>query len=255
MTDKELKKLSRIEVLELLLNSEKQKTELEQQLEEARQKNRELTEKLNSRELDIQEAGNIADASLKISGIFQCAQAAAESYLDNVKSLSEKQEAICAEREAKSKEEAERLTSQARAAGEELLARTGEDCTRQRTEAESYCTEIRNAAEKECLEQKEKTAQECQALQTMTDEYCTRLRTETESKCSTMEAEVTAKCEKTKADAKKEMESYWAELSGRMEEFYKAHEGMREMLSFFQLKMPEFPGSAGGAGAEKKEAE
>ncbi len=242
MTDKELKKLSRFEILELLLNSEKQNSELEKQLEEERKKVEELTEQLNSRNLDIQNAGNIADASLKVNGIFQCAQAAADQYLENIRNLSGRQEQICAEMEEAAKAEAERLTSEAKAICTELLTKTRSDCTKQQEDTESYCINLRTTTERECMEQKEKTAQDCQTLRDMTDEYCANLRTTTEQKYSTMEAEVTEKCERTKAKAKAEMESYWSELSGRMEEFYTAHEGMREMLSFFNMKTPDFSG-------------
>lgn len=242
MTDKDLKKLSRFEILELLLASEKQNSELEKQLEEERNKVAELTEKLNTRNLDIQNAGNIADAALKVSGIFQCAQAAADNYLENIIALSGKQEQICAEMESKSKAEADRITNEAKAYSSDLMIRTESECNQKQAETENYCRMLRNTTERECFEQKEQAANECQTLRNMTDQYCENLRTTTETKCSTMEAEITEKCDRTKARAKTEMESYWTELSGRMEEFYNAHEGMREMLSFFNMKTPDFSG-------------
>lgn len=80
MTEKELKKLTRAELLEILIYQTKQITELEQRLEEAE-------EALEDRRIRIQNAGSIAEASLELSGIFEAAQRAADQYLENVKAL------------------------------------------------------------------------------------------------------------------------------------------------------------------------
>lgn len=93
MTDKELKKLSRFEILELLLMSERQNAELKEKLKCEQEKVSELTRKLEEKKLDIEEAGNIAEAALKLQGIFESAQAAADVYLEHIKALSEKTEA------------------------------------------------------------------------------------------------------------------------------------------------------------------
>jgi hypothetical protein len=82
MTDKELKRLRRAELLEMLLEQTKRVEELEAELEK---KNRELEDK----RVSISEAGNIAEAALKLNGVFEAAQRAAEQYLENVKRNSE----------------------------------------------------------------------------------------------------------------------------------------------------------------------
>lgn len=73
-----LKKLSRLEILELFL---KQSEELAQVKEELKIAKEELAE----RRIAISESGSIAEAALKLSGIFEVAQKAANEYLDNVK--------------------------------------------------------------------------------------------------------------------------------------------------------------------------
>ncbi len=73
-----LKKLSRLEILELFL---KQSEELAQVKEELKIAKEELAE----RRIVISESGSIAEAALKLSGIFEVAQKAANEYLDNVK--------------------------------------------------------------------------------------------------------------------------------------------------------------------------
>ena len=78
MTNKELKKLTRAELLEMLLIQSREKQKLEEELAEAR---KELSEK----EIRIAESGSIAEAALKLSGVFEAAQRAADQYLENIK--------------------------------------------------------------------------------------------------------------------------------------------------------------------------
>ena len=81
MTDKELRKLKRVELLEMLIEQSKENEELKRQLEEAK-------EKLESRDIMLRQSGSIAEAALKLNGVFEAAQKAAEQYLENVKRIS-----------------------------------------------------------------------------------------------------------------------------------------------------------------------
>lgn len=72
-----LKKLTRQELLEMLIESEKHVDQLEKELEEAR-------EELDDRRIMIENSGSIAEAALRLSGIFEAAQAAADQYLENI---------------------------------------------------------------------------------------------------------------------------------------------------------------------------
>lgn len=75
MTDKELRKLSRVELLEMLLEQSKEVARLQEELNKA-------NEQLKSREILIDEAGSIAEAALQVNGIFDVAQEAADQYLE-----------------------------------------------------------------------------------------------------------------------------------------------------------------------------
>ena len=82
MTDKELKRLKRAELLQLLLTQSREIDRLRNELEEA-------NKKLNEREIRLEHSGSIAEAALSIRNVFEDAQAAAEVYLDNVRRKSE----------------------------------------------------------------------------------------------------------------------------------------------------------------------
>jgi hypothetical protein len=78
LSQKQIKKLKRVDLLELLVAQGEEIENLRVQLNDAKTQ-------LENREIAIKEAGSIAEASLKLNRIFQDAQAAADQYLQNVK--------------------------------------------------------------------------------------------------------------------------------------------------------------------------
>jgi len=84
MTDLELRKLNRMELLELLLEARRENEQLREQLKATE-------ELLNSRTIEIENAGSIAEAALALNGVFEAAQKAADQYLDNIRCLAEEQ--------------------------------------------------------------------------------------------------------------------------------------------------------------------
>lgn len=78
MTDKELKRLSRRELLEMLIVQTRRVELLEKRLEEANQK-------LADRSLLIADCGSLAEAVMKLNGVFEAAQNAADQYLENIR--------------------------------------------------------------------------------------------------------------------------------------------------------------------------
>ena len=80
MTDKEIRKLSRLELLELMVTISEENDVL-------RQKADDLQKQLDARSIDIDSAGSIAEASLELSGVFEAAQDAADRYLENIRKI------------------------------------------------------------------------------------------------------------------------------------------------------------------------
>ena len=79
MTDKELRKLRRGELLEMLLEQTKENETLKNRIAD-------LEAQIATREIVIKESGSIAEAALKLNGVFEAAQQAAEQYLENIRS-------------------------------------------------------------------------------------------------------------------------------------------------------------------------
>ena len=78
MTDRELRKLRRSELLEIMLA---QSREIDRQ----REKIEELEAQLKERRIRIEESGSVAEAALKITDIFAEAQKAADLYLEEIR--------------------------------------------------------------------------------------------------------------------------------------------------------------------------
>ncbi len=76
--NKDLKRLKRVEILEIMLAQSKE-------IDRLRTRVNELENRLNDKTIKIQESGSIAEASLKLTRIFTEAQKAVDLYLENVK--------------------------------------------------------------------------------------------------------------------------------------------------------------------------
>lgn len=103
MTKKELKRLSRAQLLELLIEQTRENMNLQEQLDDA-------NARLEQRDIRIEQAGSIAQAALELNGVFEAAQSAAGQYIENLRRMTAEQEEICIRMR-----EAERKAQEARA--------------------------------------------------------------------------------------------------------------------------------------------
>ena len=87
MTDKELRRLSRSELLEMLLSLTEENEKLKIRLEQAE-------DQLRDRRILIDKAGSIAEAALQLNKVFEAADRAAQQYLENVRRMVEEDSAL-----------------------------------------------------------------------------------------------------------------------------------------------------------------
>ena len=104
MTDKEFKRLSRYQLIDIIYQFQLQVDKLTEQ-------NKELELELADKRLRLSNAGNIADAALEINDCFRSAQNAAEQYLNEIKAIREETET-----------ERQRILAEARAEAETIIA-------------------------------------------------------------------------------------------------------------------------------------
>ncbi len=82
MTEKELKKLNRYQLLELLILQTERADKLQARLDETESQ-------LGNLDVQISSLGSIAEASLQLRGVFQAAQDAADMYINAAKKRAE----------------------------------------------------------------------------------------------------------------------------------------------------------------------
>ena len=133
MSEIEMRKLGRKELLDALADREDEIDRLRLRLVD-------VEKRLSDREIKIDRAGSIAEASLSLSGIFESAEKAAAQYLENIERLSSRQESVCREMEEKSRAEAERILAEAEillSGARQLEADTKRECEVLKAKAEA----------------------------------------------------------------------------------------------------------------------
>ena len=95
-----------------------------------------MEEIISRRRILLEKAGSIAEASLQLNGVFEAAQKAADQYVENIQSLSLRQESICAKMEEDSRRKSE-----------QLLADTREKCRAMEEETKKRCLHMTQEAE------------------------------------------------------------------------------------------------------------
>ena len=86
MTDKEFKKLTRAQLIDIIY-------QLQLQIDKLNEEKQTLENELSDKRLRLSNAGNIADAALEINNCFRSAQNAAEQYLNEIKVIREETQA------------------------------------------------------------------------------------------------------------------------------------------------------------------
>ena len=126
--------------LDALREEHKEETaHLREELEQAKKS-------LEKREIALNEAGSIAVAALQINGVFEAAPAASQQYIENIRSLSDRQAAICAQRDVENRVEVERKLKEAEEKCAAMEYASKRKCEAMEQEAkqksEAYWTEV-----------------------------------------------------------------------------------------------------------------
>lgn len=129
-TEKDIKKLGRAELLELLIKQTSENEQLRNRLDEAEAQ-------LAQRRIIMEKCGSIAEASLQLSNIFNAAQEAAQEYIESVKLHSETSEEIF-----------NRIQTEAQAEANLLVSETKRKCRLMEEETERKCDEMVRLAKK-----------------------------------------------------------------------------------------------------------
>ena len=150
MTTKELRKLHRAELLQLLMDQV-------QENEKLRSRVNELTVQVEQQRITCEKAGSIAEAALVMANVFQDADQAARKYLQEVELLAARQEQELQENAARAREQADQLVADAM-----------ETASRIREEADAYLADAKAKAA-QLLENAKAEGQDMQTSDDLSD--------------------------------------------------------------------------------------
>ena len=131
MTEQEIRRLSRSDVLEMLLMLNKENEKLRAQLDQVEQQAQE-------RSIAINQSGSIAEASLKLNGVFEAAQKACDEYIANVK----RAHAGAEDMERQSRERSEAILAEAEKKAGDIVKSAENDAARMLVEATARSTNM-----------------------------------------------------------------------------------------------------------------
>lgn len=143
MADKELKRMNRGELIEIIYQYRIQVDDLTAQVKK-------LTDELDERRLRMEKAGSIAEAAISVNKVFEAAQQAAEQYLYSIKSANEENEesadGSCEAADEiieNAKKEAEKIKQEAERKYSELVAKDEKEYAQMLAQAERKCDDMR----------------------------------------------------------------------------------------------------------------
>ena len=134
MTEQEMKRLSRAELLEVILMQGKQ-------IEELQAQNADLTQKVEDKTIALNEAGSIAEASLRLNHVFQDAELAVAQYKENIQRLSMDQEAIAQGKMAEAQRRIDQMLTEAQQQANAVTAQAEMYKAKAKLEADAYWEE------------------------------------------------------------------------------------------------------------------
>lgn len=195
LSDKELQRLKRGELLEIMLEQSKENESLKMQLLEKDRQIEELKMKLDDRKIELSKAGTIAEASLLLNGVIEATEKAAEQYLDNLQDLCTREEMLWAQKEA---------------------------------EIEIQCTTLLQTTHERCAAMQEEAIQKCEMMESDMKKHCEELLAEAEQERKNREQHCQegvqipeeAVKEEPLAELKTGVDKRWEDLSKRLDDFY-----------------------------------
>lgn len=107
MTDKELRRLHREDLLQILITQQRQIEDMTAALEDSEAA-------LKDKRMAIEEAGSIAEAAMRVNGVFTAAQKAADRYMEEMRARADAME-------AEAQQKAENIVKQARVEAARIL--------------------------------------------------------------------------------------------------------------------------------------
>lgn len=116
MTDREFKRLTRPQLIEIIY-------QLQLREEELSAENQKLKDQQEDKRIRLEQSGNIAEAVLGIHNVMQTAQDAAQLYLEEIRAMRDETQAKCDEQLQQTRAQCDEQLQQAREEGAAIISR------------------------------------------------------------------------------------------------------------------------------------
>ena len=226
MAEKELRRMSRPELIEIIYA-------LKSNEESLQKKNAHLEEQLNDRTIQTPEAGSIAEAALQLNDIFSTAQIAADDYLTSIKaanvSMEEEQKAAAKEAErvvAGAQAQAEQIVAEANAEAARIMTMAKEKADNTLSEAEAASQHMTDTAQKKAEVLKAQSGDKAQTCVELAQKQSQDMITAAEQKRDQLEEACREKSEETQ----KELEARWDAFEKRVGDVLSQHRELSMLL-------------------------
>ncbi|MCD7884322.1 MAG: hypothetical protein LUI87_11570 [Lachnospiraceae bacterium] len=189
MAEKELRRMNRTELIEIIYALQQNGMTLQQE-------NEELRRQLEEKTIRMEKAGSIAEAALSLNHIFEDAEAAAQQYLDSVRAacgsmepLTEKTPDLQTESLSASQQKRIRHQEETSQESNQHQEEAQQESNQHQEEAQQECGQLLKETQQECDQLRQKTRQECDQLLQKTRQECDQMLKETRQECDRMQAQ------------------------------------------------------------------
>ena len=115
MTEREMRHMSRVDLLNIILKQS-------EEINALRTENEELHGQIEDKTIAINESGSMAEACLRVNRVFEAAEAAVAQYKENIERLSENQDLILRRKMEECRRQAEKMLREAQSRAEATVA-------------------------------------------------------------------------------------------------------------------------------------
>ena len=215
MAEKDIRKMNRQELLELLIARSSENETLRAQLEEARN----MIEELKARPAESEPAagsgyqphqvGSLSEEAFRVGGILEAAQKSADFYLKSV----------------------ERMHRECAVACEKAERETEEKCRSMREESQAHTYQLLEESRKKCEEMEQNARETADGVILAAHREANELIEAAKAKCVTMEEELKKRYDEACETARRDADRNWTEIKDRLDSICTEHTRLCEQIA------------------------
>ena len=215
MAEKDIRKMSRQELLELLIERSKENEELRAKLEEAQNK----IEELNVRPVEVDpvvtsayqphQAGSLSEEAFRVGHILEAAQKSADFYLKSI----------------------ERMHRESAAACEKAESETEAKCRALREETQAHAYQLLEESRKKCEDEEKASREKADKMIVEAQKQADDMIEAAKAKCAAMEEDLKKRYDEACEMVRKDADRNWEAVNNRLDSICAEHNRLCEQIA------------------------